>query len=136
MSTLGYIVLNLAFLMPFASIITWDLGPRLTANDSYTFIEIPCKVPNSKACSHFNSARATRYESPPTPLLRLQISRLTHCGGWFSLAHFPSRSSHYHCMMETSQHFELSLGPRIPVNEVSHDAYLWGLIDQINLGAS
>lgn len=39
-------------------------------------------------------------------------------------------------MMENSQHFELSLGPRTPVNEVSHDAYLWGLIDQINPDAS
>lgn len=38
--------------------------------------------------------------------------------------------------METSQHFELSRGPHTQVNEVSHDAYLWGLIDQINLAAS
>lgn len=39
-------------------------------------------------------------------------------------------------MMENTQHFALSLGPRTPVNEVSHDAYLWGLIDQINPDAS
>jgi hypothetical protein len=110
------------------------LNSRVTVTHPSRF---PLMSPTNQR-SHFNSARATRYESPPH-FWRLEIFKLGPAvlistkvvfSCTFSLPFIS------HCMMGSSHHFEPNLAPRTPVNEVNHDAYLWGPIDQINLGVS